>query len=226
MSTSDLIEMLSTFIKHPIIHPTFLLTTFAILSAILVAASFKVTYEQIKINERTTLLRSLDDIIPRNRYDNDLFQDYTEMKDTTLFRDEPVMIYRARQGKKPIAAIFNPVTPEGYNGSIRLLVGIYYEGVLGGVRIISHQETPGLGDSIELRKSKWILGFTGRSLDNPPEAAWKVKRDGGFFDQFTGATITPRAVVNIIKNTLIFYQRHKEEIFKCTQEKEGKCMPT
>lgn len=215
-------KMLS-LLRHPLIQAPFLLTTFAVLSAMLVALSFYITDEQIKINERMTLLRSLDDIIPRDRYDNDLLQDYLEMKDTTLFGDEPVMIYRARQGKKPVAAIFNPVTPEGYNGSIRLLVGIHDEGILGGVRVISHQETPGLGDLIELRKSKWILNFTGRSLNNPTEKAWKVKRDGGIFDQLTGATITPRAVVKMVKNTLLFYQKYKEEIFECAREKKGVC---
>lgn len=215
-------KMLS-LLKHPIIQATFLLTTFAILSATLVALSFNITDEQIKINERMTLLRSLDDIIPRDRYDNDLFQDYQEMTDTTLFGDEPVMVYRARQGEKPVAAIFNPVTPEGYNGSIRLLVGVHYDGTLGGVRVISHQETPGLGDLIDLRKAKWILSFTGRSLNDPKEGAWRVKRDGGIFDQFAGATITPRAVIKMIKNTLLFYQKYKKEIFECVHEIEGTC---
>ena len=82
-----------------------------------------------------------------------------------------------------------------------------------GVRVLSHQETPGLGDNIDMRRSDWILGFNGRSLIHPDESGWKVKRDGGIFDQFTSATITPRAVVKAVHNTLLFFQQYRDEIF-------------
>lgn len=199
--------------KNSIVQATLLLTVFAILSASLVAVSFQFTYEQILVNERAALLRNLNEIITDNQYDNELFQDTLKVQDSLLGTAEPLTVYRARKAGKPVAAIFTSVTWEGYNGSIRLLVGTYYDGTVAGVRVVSHQETPGLGDSIELRKSKWILNFNGHSLQHPGQESWKVKRDGGVFDQFTGATITPRAVVKAVKNTLLFYQQHREEIF-------------
>ncbi|WP_295538179.1 RnfABCDGE type electron transport complex subunit G, partial [Thiolapillus sp.] len=87
-------------------------------------------------------------------------------------------------------------------------------GVLGGVRILSHMETPGLGDKIDESRSDWILGFEGKSLQNPPPGKWKVKKDGGVFDQFTGATITPRNIVATVKKTLEYFEKEKENLFK------------
>jgi len=196
------------------LHAAILLTFFAVLSGGLVAVSFQMTYQQIKANERAYLLRTLNVLIPKQQYDNDLFTDIREVQNEALLgTDEPVMVYRARQAGQPVAAVLTPVAPDGYNGRIRLLVGINYEGVLVGVRVLSHQETPGLGDNIDMRRSKWILGFDRRSLIHPDESGWKVKRDGGIFDQFTGATITPRAVVKAVHNTLLFFQQYRDEIF-------------
>jgi len=192
-----------------------ILTIFAILGAWLVAYSFEITKEQIKANERAALLRNLNAVIPTNLYDNQLFKDTRQIQNEAfLGTSEPVMIYRARKGKQPIACIILPIAPNGYNGRIQLLVGINYEGKLLGVRVLSHQETPGLGDNIELRRSNWILNFKGRSLTNPNKSGWAVKRDGGIFDQFTGATITPRAVVKAVHKTLTFYQHYRDEIFQ------------
>ncbi|OQY50774.1 MAG: electron transport complex subunit RsxG [Candidatus Parabeggiatoa sp. nov. 2] len=192
-----------------------LLTLFAVLGGGLVAFSFQATDEQIKENERMTLLRTLSALIPPERYDNDLFSDTREMQhEAFLGTDEPVTIYRARKGGQPVAAVLTSVAPDGYSGRIRLLVGINYEGILVGVRVLSHQETPGLGDNIEVRRSDWIFGFNGRSLNNPNKTtAWKVKRDGGVFDQFTGATITPRAIVKAVHKTLLFYRQYRDEVF-------------
>ena len=192
-----------------------ILTLFAVLGAGLVAYSFEITKEQIQANERAALLRNLNALIPSNSYDNQLFKDTREIQNEAfLGTPEPVMIYRARKGEQPIASIILPVAPNGYNGRIQLLIGINYEGSLLGVRVLSHKETPGLGDNIELRRSNWILSFGGRSLTNPNTSGWAVKRDGGIFDQFTGATITPRAIVKAVHNTLTFYQQYRDEIFK------------
>jgi electron transport complex protein RnfG len=199
------------------------LTLFAVLGGGLVAFSFQLTYQQIQANERAALLRILNVIIPHEQYDNDLFTDIREMQNEALLGiNEPVTIYRARKNGQPVAAVLTPVAPDAYNGRIRLLVGINYEGTLVGVRVLSHQETPGLGDNIKVRRSDWILGFNGRSLKNPDEAGWKVKRDGGVFDQLTGATITPRAVVKAVHKTLQFYQQYRDDVFAenqipCTQ---------
>lgn len=180
----------------------------------LVALSFEITAERIAANERAILLRSLNVLIAPEQRDNDLYADSGEMVDEGILGTaNPVTIYRARKDGQPVAAVLTASAPDGYNGTIRLLVGIDYNGTLVGVRVISHQETPGLGDKIEERRSEWILGFTGRSLTDPTEDGWKVKRDGGIFDQFTGATITPRAVVKAVHRTLLFYQQHRDEIF-------------
>jgi len=186
----------------------------AVFGSGLVALSYEVTEERIAANEREILLRSLNILIAPEQRDNDLYADSREMQDETLLGTvNPVTIYRARKNGQPVAAVLTPIAPDGYNGTIRLLVGIDYNGTLVGVRVISHQETPGLGDKIEERRSQWILGFTGRSLTDPTETGWNVKRDGGIFDQFTGATITPRAVVKAVHRTLLFYQQHRDEIF-------------
>jgi Na+-translocating ferredoxin:NAD+ oxidoreductase subunit G len=191
-----------------------LLMVFAVLGGGLVAFSFHNTSFQIKENERAALLRTLNALIPHNQYDNDLFHDVIKIpNDATLGTKEPVTIYRARKSGQPVAAVIMTKAPDGYNGRIRLLVGINYKGILIGVRVISHQETPGLGDKIELRRSDWILGFNGRSLINPDTSGWKVKRDGGVFDQFTGATITPRAIVKAVYKTLLFFRQSREKIF-------------
>jgi len=113
---------------------------------------------------------------------------------------------------KPVAVLATPVAPDGYSGSIKLLVGVYADGTLAGVRVLAHKETPGLGDAIEATRSDWILTFEGKSLNNPPPKAWAVKKDGGAFDQFTGATITPRAVVKAARQFLIYFQQHKEQL--------------
>ncbi len=191
-------------IKH-ITKTSLLLGLFALLGCSLVALSFQFTFEQIEENERAKLLSTLNQLVPTSQYDNDLFND------TRMIKNE--IVYRARKAKKPVAAIMTAVAPDGYNGRIRLLIAINYKGSLIGVRVLSHQETPGLGDKIELRRSNWILTFNERSLTNPNQAAWKVKRDGGEFDQLTGATITPRAVVKAVYKTLVFYQQNRDFVF-------------
>jgi electron transport complex protein RnfG len=112
-----------------------------------------------------------------------------------------------------MAAIFNSIAPNGYSGKIHLLVGVFADGSVAGVRAVKHSETPGLGDAIETQKSDWIFSFNDRSLSSPVPSNWLVKKDGGDFDQFTGATITPRAIVLAVKNTLLYYQQNADSIF-------------
>jgi electron transport complex protein RnfG len=165
-------------------------------------------------NERLRLLASLNSVIPQHRYDNDLLTDTIELSDPKLLGlDEPVNIFRARMKGEKSAVAFRVRAPDGYSGPIDLLVGIYADGRLSGVRVISHKETPGLGDAIEIERNPWIMSFNGRSLRNPKDKGWKVKRDGGAFDQFTGATITPRAVVKAVHRALKFYDLHREKLF-------------
>ncbi|MCW8831088.1 MAG: electron transport complex subunit RsxG, partial [Gammaproteobacteria bacterium] len=146
---------------------------------------------------------------------NDLLTDTIELAaDPDLGTTEPSTAYRARKQDNNVAVVFSAIAPNGYNGSIHLLVGVYSDGALAGVRVVKHRETPGLGDGIEAKRSDWILGFNGKSLNNLSEKQWKVKRDGGEFDQFTGATITPRAVVKAVHAALLYFKANNKILFK------------
>ena len=117
------------------------------------------------------------------------------------------------KGDQPSALILPVTAPDGYSGAIHLLVGIFADGRLAGVRVLGHKETPGLGDKIELAKNPWVLAFNGKSLSDPGEAGWGVKKDQGVFDQFAGATITPRAVVKAVHHALQYVDAHRAELF-------------
>ena len=199
---------------HQITITAAVLLLFAVVGTLLVVLTFEGTREQIAANEREALLRKLSVLVSPERYDNAIFEDTIQVVDDHLLgTTEPVTVYRARRDGEPVALVIAPVAPDGYSGTIRLLVGINRNGSLAGVRILAHRETPGLGDKIEAERSDWILGFAGRSFDNPPREAWRVMRDGGAFDQFTGATITPRAVVKAVRNSLIYYRDNHEALF-------------
>lgn len=191
------------------------LAAFAILGTTLVSFTYDNTHQQIAENKRQELLHTLHILIDPAAHDNDLYNDVIYLRDKALLgSNKPVAVYRARKHQQPVAAIIASVAPDGYSGNIELLVAIHYNGTLAGVRVIEHRETPGLGDAIDASRSDWILGFNGKSLNNPAPSGWKVKRDGGEFDQFTGATISPRAIVKAVHNTLLYYQQHRSEIFK------------
>jgi len=200
---------------RPVAISAAFLFLFAVIGSGLVAFTHDNTAAQIAENQRRALLRSLNELIPKDQYDNDVYADILYVHNSELLgTDEAVPVYRARKGGWPVAVVLAPVAPDGYNGNIRLLVAIRLDGTLAGVRVLAHRETPGLGDNIEADRSDWILGFTGKSLNNPKQDRWKVKRDGGAFDQFTGATITPRAVVKAVKNTLLYYRANGDKLFE------------
>ncbi len=191
-----------------------LLGGFAVIGTTLVAVTHEATAERIAANHRARLLKSLHLLVPPELHDNDLIRDMITVTDKEwLGTDEPVRVWRARREGRPVAVILNPVAPDGYNGRIELLVAIRADGTLLGVRVIRHQETPGLGDAIEAGKSDWIHSFDNHSLKDPEPKGWKVKRDGGVFDQFTGATITPRAVVKAVYRALVYFEKHRDELF-------------
>ena len=191
---------------------------FAVLGAALVGVTFIQTEDDIKYNEKLTLLKKLNNIIPAKSYDNDLLLDTIIIKPSTLLSTkEESLAYRARKNGQNVAVVFSSIAPNGYNGSIHLLVGVNTDGTLSGVRVVKHRETPGLGDVVEISRSNWILGFDDKSLSNPDDKGWKVKRDGGVFDQFTGATITPRAVVKAVHNALLYFQQNQKILFSESQ---------
>jgi electron transport complex protein RnfG len=179
----------------------------------LVALIFYVSQGKIQDNERAAVLESLQQVLPANLYDNDIVNDTIQVTEPQLGNSLATTIYRARNNGKPVAVVIASAAPDGYNGKITLLVAIKRDGSLAGVRVIAHQETPGLGDKIEIDRSNWIRSFEQQSLARPGLQKWAVKRDGGYFDQFSGATITPRATVKAVKNTLLYYQAHQAELF-------------
>ncbi len=190
-----------------------ILGLFAVAGTGLVSYTYQVTKPQILENERQAILKNLHTLISPDEHDNPIESDTIEVIDPLLGSDKPVKIYRARKQKLPVAAIINAIAPDGYSGKIHLVVAIRHNGTLAGARVVSHHETPGLGDGIEAERSDWILAFNGLSLTNPGKRGWGVKKDGGDFDQFTGATITPRAVVKAVYNSLKYYAQNREMIF-------------
>lgn len=194
-----------------------LLAGFAVIGAALLAGSHAITEPRIQANVRATLERQLREVLPAGGFDEALSRSVQSLDAPdalqALGTRQPVAVYRARRDGETIAAVFDVTTPEGYSGAIRLLVGVDCHGVVTGVRAVSHRETPGLGDKIDASKSDWITRFRGRSLGDPPAADWQVRRDGGVFDQFSGATITPRAVVRQVARVLRYAHAHHDGIF-------------
>ncbi|MCK4865124.1 MAG: electron transport complex subunit RsxG [Gammaproteobacteria bacterium] len=191
------------------------LALFAVAGTFFVSYTFDNTIDRINENKRLALLRSIHLLISPTAHDNDIFTDIIQVTNKKLLGSKkPVTIYRARKDNKPIAVIINSIAPDGYNGNIELLVAIQNNGTLAGVRVTHHKETPGLGDAIEENRSDWIKTFDQKSLTNPETKGWAVKRDGGEFDQFTGATITPRAIVKAVYNTLRYYKEHRETLYE------------
>lgn len=212
-----------TLTRHPVTRSmgiaAAILVAFAMVGAGLVAGTFIGTREIIAETERAALLANLNSLVPPDRYDNQPTRDTLHITaPQALGTAEPVIVYRARRGSEPVALFATPVAPDGYSGPIRLLVGVYADGRLAGVRALAHKETPGLGDAIEVERSDWILGFAGKSLDDPPPPAWAVRKDGGTFDQFTGATITPRAVVGAVRRFLAYVDANRERLFATGRE--------
>ena len=199
--------------KLPILIAAVILGAFAAGGVGLVAVTYELTGERIAANEREATLRKVAAILPIDRMDNDPLEDLIEVSNPELLGAEVTRVYRIRNGEQPAAVVLNPIVPDGYAGPIKLLVSILADGTLGGVRVLAHRETPGLGDKIEVAKSDWVLSFNGKSLSDPAVARWKVKRDGGIFDQFAGATITPRAIVKTVRNSLMFVQQQGATLY-------------
>lgn len=189
---------------------------FALITAGVLAATFKATEKKIAQEQKRAAQLALLQIVPLERHDNDMLSDIWSIPPQhveLLGLTKSESIHIARKFGKPVAAIIPSVAPDGYSGAIKLIIGINADGTVAGARALAHKETPGLGDKVDINKDEWILSFNEKSLVNPSAENWKVKKDGGEFDQFTGATITPRAVVNRIKQTLIYFQEHQSLIF-------------
>ena len=183
---------------------------FALVGVVLLVAVQWLTKDQIAENARQMKLKRLHEIVLAADYDNDLLASAETLPLAIEGLSNTAKKYTATKTGQPIADVYEVTSLQGYSGPISLVIGINADNTLRGVRVISHKETPGLGDKIETNKADWILQFAGKSLLNPSVNRWKVRKDGGDFDQFTGATITPRAVVNAVRETLEMAQKINE----------------
>jgi len=192
-----------------------LLALFAVCTTMLIAGTYLLTKDEISLQIRLAEERALLEIVPRSRHDNSMLDETLAVgpADAGLGLRAEKRIYIARKSGEVVAAIIPAVAPDGYTGEIDLIVGINRDGTVAGVRALNHRETPGLGDKVDIKKSDWILGFNWRSLSNPTVDGWAVKKDRGVFDEFTGATITPRAVVAAPLRALQFAQENRTALF-------------
>ncbi len=193
-----------------------ILAAFAVCTAGTLALTNLATQDRIAAAERAAQQRALFEIVPVTEHDNDLLLDTLPVPVDaldTLGVSGTSVIHRARQAGQITALIVPATAHDGYSGDISMIVGVNRDGTIAGVRILQHKETPGLGDKIELKKHQWILSFNGKSLEVPVIESWKVKKDGGVFDQFAGATITPRAVVGQVKRVLEFVAANQHTLF-------------
>ena len=190
-----------------------ILALFAIACTTTVGIVNELTKDRIFIQQKKQLLSTLNSIIEPERYNNELALDCVNVTSSDLGTDEQQTMYLARLDSVPVAGAITAVAPDGYSGNIELIVAVNVDGSVNGVRILSHQETPGLGDKIELAKSDWVTSFSGKTLMGKSDSRWAVAKDGGMFDQFTGATITPRAVVKAVKKATLYFSKNQKELF-------------
>ena len=190
------------------------LAAIAAVCTTLVAFTYRATDQRIAANQQAWLEQSLLPALGGLEFDGNVGDaKLTIPAPHELPGKGEAVIYRVYRDELPAAALFVVTARDGYSGAIRLLVGIDSEGIITGVHVLEHRETPGLGDGIEASKSPWALQFNGRSLENPAAEGWEIRRDGGEFDQLTGASVTPRAVVKAVRETLLWYAQNSEAVF-------------
>lgn len=207
-------------ISRSMLKNSLVLGLFAVTTVGVVALVQQGTAGRIATAERDAQVRALAQILPADSYDNHLLDNSIEVFDPLLGNRTAQTAYIALKDGQPSAVILRVTAPDGYSGAIHLLVGIQADGHLAGVRVLSHRETPGLGDKIELAKSDWIRSFEGKSLSNPDADGWAVKKDRGDFDQFAGATITPRAVVKAVHKALAYAEANRARLFGTTEAEQ------
>lgn len=192
------------------------LLVFALIFTALMAGTYALTKDIVAENERKAKIALIAQVLPAGSFDNDILNDAIVQDAAALKQlnsDAGAQIFRAQKAGKTKGVVVETTAPDGYSGKIKLLVGVASDGRVLGVRVVAHKETPGLGDYIDAAKSAWITQFEGKSLSAPLADQWKVKKDGGQFDYIAGATITPRAVVKAVKNSLDYVAKNHENLF-------------
>lgn len=206
--------MPETIIRHAS-KTALTLIAFALVFTSLLAYVFNVTKAPIEKSEAEARMALFRQIVPENMHNNDLLKDTISIAPNELLGNrQPTIANRARIDNMPSAVIIEALAHDGYAGDIKLLIAIKYDGSIAGVRVLTHKETPGLGDYIDIAKGKWIKLFDGESLQKTDDAKWLVRKDGGQFDYMAGATITPRAVVKAVHKALQYFSANKEALFK------------
>jgi Na+-translocating ferredoxin:NAD+ oxidoreductase subunit G len=184
-----------------------------LIAIVSLSVTHRLTKNRIALTKHQWLTQSLHTVLPDGPFDNDPLLSMHTVTTAALGKDQAVEIYPVYRDKKPYAAVLTIVAPNGYNGAIKLLLGITADGRIIGARVTDHNETPGLGDDIELKRSNWINEFSYKSLANTTSEHWNVRQEGGSFDAFTGATITPRAVIQAIFRALNWYKHNQGSVF-------------
>lgn len=178
--------------------------------ALIVGATWRYTRPIIADNASRGVRAEIAAVLPAGLHDNAPERDMVQI-DTG--GGQPVPVYRARRNGVPVAAVLTIVSPDGYVGPIRLLVGISVDGRVLGVRVLAHSETPGIGAAVVADDSPLLAGLVGRTLADPPEGRWTLRQEGGEFDAVAGATISSRAVVGGIRRAVQYFTTHQDEIF-------------
>lgn len=195
------------------VHAALNLLFFALLGTVALASTYLLTRDKIAESVEQEKLKLVAQVVPQRLFDNAIVQDALQLPPSELLgTDDVSTAYRARLNGEASAVVLQPVAPDGYSGKIFLIVAIRSNGELSGVRVVSHRETPGLGDYIDLSKGPWIKNFDGQSHATRKEPDWKVKKDGGAFDYVAGATITPRAVVKAVHKSLLYFEQNRDKL--------------
>lgn len=197
------------------------LATIGAICAALVSATYLQTRDRIAANEKAWLEQSLEPALAGLFFEGGISESILIIPAPhELPGPDDVVVYRVYSQDEPVAALFAVTARDGYSGPIRILVGVQYDGTVTGIRILKHRETPGLGDKIVSTRSNWVFQFDGLSLGNPELERWALKRDGGQFDQLSGASVTPRAVIKATRETLIYFAARRDDIFAAPATEE------
>ncbi len=190
------------------------LLVFAVIGTAILAATFNLTHSRIAQSEQAEKLKLINQVVPESLYDNELIKDTLVIPASEqLGTEQDSVAYRGRLKGQPAVVVLEVIAPDGYSGKISMIVAINHAGAVTGVRVVTHKETPGLGDYIDFAKNKWISLFGGASHERYKEDDWKVRKDGGQFDYMAGATITPRAVVKAVHKALHYFEDNRDKLF-------------